>query len=69
MYLFLSNQVGKPLGHIQQVERGDSVTTRRLLAELVTLPQYIQYLTQIDFCWLTGDFLSCMLQNDILLIP
>lgn len=53
MCLFLSTQVGKPLDPVQQVGM------TQLPAELVTLPQYIQYVTQglILLGWLTGNFL------------
>lgn len=53
MCLFLSTQVGKPLDSVQQVGM------TQLPAELVTLPQYIQYVTQglILLGWLTGIFL------------
>lgn len=47
VYLFLLSQVGKTFrSHSTGWERDDLVTKPRLPAELVTLPQYIQYLTQ-----------------------
>lgn len=52
MHLFLSTHVGKPLDLIQQI----GVT--QFPAELVTMPQYIQYVTQglILLGSLTGKF-------------